>query len=110
MCCLNNSETRTLLYVALLQHNFKFLNILCRGENVVSMTVEGPPPNKGGAQVPNPMAGVIPGGGRGMGVAAGRGMPGPSGQAPMGLAGPVAGVGGPPQGMMMGGGRGRGGY
>ena len=70
-----------------------------RGENVVSMTVEGPPPSKDGAPRV-PLAGVMPaGGGRGMGMPAGRGMPGggPAGAAPMGLSGPVAGVGGPPQ-------------
>ena len=73
--------------------------IFCRGENVVSMTVEGPPPSKDGAPRV-PLAGVMPaGGGRGMGMPAGRGMPGggPAGAAPMGLSGPVAGVGGPPQ-------------
>merc|ERR1719334_3114474 len=68
--------------------------VLLRGENVVSMTVEGPPPSKDGAPRV-PLAGVMPaGGGRGMGMPAGRGMPGggPAGAAPMGLSGPVAGV------------------
>lgn len=84
--------------------------VLLRGENVVSMTVEGPPPNKDGAPRVPLGSGLMPAGaGRGMGMPAGRGMPGPAGSAPMGLSGPVAGVGGPPQGMMMGG-RGRGGY
>jgi len=80
--------------------------VLLRGENVVSMTVEGPPASKEGA--PRiPLVGAMPAGaGRGMGMPAGRGMPG-GGAPPMGLGGPVPGVGGPPQ-MMMG--RGRGGY
>merc|ERR1719436_1043542 len=80
--------------------------VLLRGENVVSMTVEGPPPAKEGA--PRiPMMGAMPPGGRGGmgGMPAGRGMPG-GGSAPMGLGGPVAGVGGPPAPMMMGRGRG----
>ena len=68
--------------------------IVLRGDSVVSMTIEGPPP-------PEPDERITPGG-PGVGRAAGRGMPmapGPMG-APMGLAGPVRGVGGPAHGLM----------
>ena len=71
--------------------------IVLRGDSVVSMTIEGPPP-------PEPDERITPGG-PGTGRAAGRGMPmapGPMGGmgAPMGLAGPVRGVGGPAPGLM----------
>jgi len=74
--------------------------VLLRGEQVISLTVEGPPPSKGNRAR---IAGVGPG----MGRVAGRGIV-PGMGAPRGLAGPIHGIGGPAGNMMMPMGRGRG--
>ncbi|CAC5398732.1 small nuclear ribonucleoprotein-associated protein B'-like [Mytilus galloprovincialis] len=76
--------------------------VLLRGEHLVSMTVEGPPPAEEGiARVP--LSGAGPG--QGMGRAAGRGL-GPGGGGGPGLQGPARGVGGPSYQSMQPGGRG----
>ena len=62
--------------------------IILRGDSVVAMTIEGPPP-------PEEEDKATPGG-PGVGRAAGRGLPvAPLAGAPVGLGGPVRGVGGP---------------
>jgi len=74
--------------------------VLIRGENVVSLSIEGPPPLAESRGVSAAAAGGV-----GRGAPAGRGMPAaPMGAAAPGLSGPVAGVGGAGPGAMMPGG------
>jgi len=68
--------------------------VLLRGENVISLSADAPPPPKA--------RGAIAAAGPGVGKAAGRGMPvAPLSKAPRGLSGPVRGVGGPAASTMM---------
>lgn len=72
--------------------------VILRGENVISISVDGPPPvPAGSADHTARKSALAPG--PGVGRPANRGMP-PTG-APPGLAGPVRGVGGPASGAML---------
>eukprot|EP00923_Selenidium_pygospionis_P057171 GHVN01099836.1.p1 GENE.GHVN01099836.1~~GHVN01099836.1.p1 ORF type:complete len:160 (-),score=27.78 GHVN01099836.1:1664-2143(-) len=71
--------------------------VLIRGENIISMVAEAPPPAE-----PRQPASDQPMMGPGRGQPAGRGIPiAPLGAAPAGLAGPVMGVGGPAPSQML---------
>jgi len=74
--------------------------VLIRGECVISLSVEGPPPSED-SRLKEPQVAQV---GPGRGVAAGRGIavpPAPGGvNAPQGLGGAVRGVGGPAPGIM----------
>ncbi|KAJ2345483.1 Small nuclear ribonucleoprotein-associated protein B, partial [Coemansia sp. RSA 2618] len=71
--------------------------VILRGECVVSISVDGPPPASSAARAAKSAMPAGPGVGR----PAGRGMPmPPPGMPPPGLAGPVRGMGGPAPGMM----------
>lgn len=79
--------------------------VLLRGENIVSLQIEGPPPQdvflkiSRDLQLPTQIAAAGPGTVR----VAGRGMPAaPLTAAPQGLAGPVRGLGGPSASIMSG--------
>ncbi len=67
--------------------------VILRGDSVVSLTIEGPPPPDDDEK--------LVAGGPGVGRAVGRGLPtAPLAGAPVGLAGPVRGIGGPSQSLM----------
>eukprot|EP01068_Selenidium_serpulae_P009506 Selendium_serpulae@DN5249_c0_g1_i1.p2 len=75
--------------------------ILIRGENIISMVAEAPPPAEPRQHGEQPLIGP------GRGVAAGRGVTAAAlTGAPAGLAGPVMGIGGPAPAKMLPGGRG----
>ena len=71
--------------------------IILRGEEIVSLVLEGPPP----AEEQQPLHAKNAAPGVGMAKAVGRGMAMPAGPAAPGLAGPARGVGGPAPGMML---------
>lgn len=72
--------------------------VVLRGDEVIDLMIEGPPPADESRLAKQQVAPAGPGVGR----AAGRGMPvAAPGQAPPGLAGPAAGFGGPAPGSMM---------
>lgn len=72
--------------------------IVLRGDEVVDLTIEGPPP----ADESRLAKAQMMAGGPGLGRAAGRGMPvGAPGYAPLGLGGAAPGVGAPAPGSMM---------
>ena len=74
--------------------------VVLRGDEVIDLAVEGPPPADEARLARAAAAAAV--GGPGVGRAAGRGAPPPvAGLAPAGLAGPAPGVGAPAPGVMM---------
>lgn len=100
-CCLLSERDRALLPLprCVQREQRRVLGlVILRGDEVVDLTIEGPPP----ADESRLAKGAAAPAGPGMGRAAGRGMPvGAPGAAPVGLAGPAPGVGAPAPGVMM---------
>jgi len=68
--------------------------VILRGTNIVSCSVEGPPPSD-----PSARLGASAPGGAPVALQAGQGISRPAGRGlPVGLGGPIAGIGGPPPG------------
>ena len=98
MNCVDFSNLVTLTNDSLQREERRVLGlIILRGEEIVSLVLEGPPP----AEEQQPLHAKNAAPGVGMAKAVGRGMAMPPGPAAPGLAGPARGVGGPAPGMML---------